>query len=356
LKKTITPDSVVVDIGTGTGIFALLACQFGARKVYAIEPNDLIGMARRIAHENGFSDRIEFFHQLSTSVKLPEKADVIVSDLRGVLPVYNGNLPSVIDARRRLLKEGGALIPQRDMLYVALVSAPKLYANTVGPWQKRKFNLQMEAARRSAVNAPRGTRLRPRQVLAEPALWAEIDYQTVQDPNLQGTVEFTVQDARRAHGLGMWFETRVLGDLGYSTGPFSPRTVYGQMFFPFERPLRLAPGDTVSVTLSANQVGADYIWRWDTLQRAASQVTARFEQSSFYSTPLMAEKLRKMADQWQPTLTPQAQADRLILELMDGEKTIAEIARAVREQFPQRFPSLDEALERAKHLSAKYSQ
>ena len=37
LRAAIKPNSIVVDIGTGTGIFALLACQFGARKVYAIE-------------------------------------------------------------------------------------------------------------------------------------------------------------------------------------------------------------------------------------------------------------------------------------------------------------------------------
>ncbi|MDH3444335.1 MAG: 50S ribosomal protein L11 methyltransferase, partial [Deltaproteobacteria bacterium] len=33
LRRAVTADSVVLDIGTGTGIFALLACQFGARRV-----------------------------------------------------------------------------------------------------------------------------------------------------------------------------------------------------------------------------------------------------------------------------------------------------------------------------------
>ena len=41
LKSIITPESVVLDIGTGPGIFALIACQSGARKVYAIEPMDV---------------------------------------------------------------------------------------------------------------------------------------------------------------------------------------------------------------------------------------------------------------------------------------------------------------------------
>ena len=42
LKAAIKPGSVVLDIGTGTGIFALLACRLGARRVFAIEPGAVI--------------------------------------------------------------------------------------------------------------------------------------------------------------------------------------------------------------------------------------------------------------------------------------------------------------------------
>jgi Ribosomal protein L11 methyltransferase (PrmA) len=42
LRRHVTPESVVVDIGTGTGVFALLAARLGARKVYAIEADDAI--------------------------------------------------------------------------------------------------------------------------------------------------------------------------------------------------------------------------------------------------------------------------------------------------------------------------
>ena len=46
LRRAVKPGSVVVDIGAGTGICAMLACRFGARKVYAIEPDDAIHVAR----------------------------------------------------------------------------------------------------------------------------------------------------------------------------------------------------------------------------------------------------------------------------------------------------------------------
>ena len=88
LREAMKPDSVVVDVGSGPGFFAIMACRWGARRVFAIEPSDVIQVGRDAAREYGFDDRIEFIQDLSTKVTLPEQADVIVSDLRGVLPWF----------------------------------------------------------------------------------------------------------------------------------------------------------------------------------------------------------------------------------------------------------------------------
>src|SRR5688500_16267123 len=114
MRRAITPDSVVIDIGTGTGIFALLACRFGARRVYAIEPSDVIHVAGEIAAANGFARRIEFIQAVSTEIDLPERGDVIVADIGGCLPWYEQHIPAIADARCRFLAPGGVLIPQQD--------------------------------------------------------------------------------------------------------------------------------------------------------------------------------------------------------------------------------------------------
>src|SRR5687768_6067497 len=117
LRRAVRPDSVVLDLGCGPGVFALLACKFGARRVYAVEPDSTITIAREAAVANGFADRIEFFQALSTEVTLPELATVIISDLRGVLPWFQQHIPAIIDARKRLLAPGGTLIPGRDFVW-----------------------------------------------------------------------------------------------------------------------------------------------------------------------------------------------------------------------------------------------
>ncbi len=109
LRRAVKPDSVVLDLGCGPGLFALLACKLGARRVYAVEPDNAINIAREAAVANGFADRIEFFQSLSTEITLREPATIIISDLRGVLPWFQQHIPTIIDARERLLAPGGVL-------------------------------------------------------------------------------------------------------------------------------------------------------------------------------------------------------------------------------------------------------
>src|SRR4029453_16198368 len=146
LRAAITPDSIVVDIGAGTGIFSLLACRLGARRVYAIEPDDAIQVAKAMAVANGCSDRIEFAPDLSTNISLPEGADVMVSDIGGVLPWFRNHITSIVDGRRRFLAPDGVLIPRRDTAWLAVVEAEDWYAQQTAPLKNKGLEIDMEAA------------------------------------------------------------------------------------------------------------------------------------------------------------------------------------------------------------------
>jgi len=61
ISRSVRPGDVVAEIGCGPGVFSLLACRAGANRVYAIETEDIIDVARQIAVANGFEDRIQFF-------------------------------------------------------------------------------------------------------------------------------------------------------------------------------------------------------------------------------------------------------------------------------------------------------
>ena len=294
LRHVVKPDSVVMDLGCGPGVFALLACKLGARRVYAVEPNNVVGLAREAAAANGFADRIEFFEKLSTEITLPEPATIIVSDLRGVLPFFQQHIPSIIDARKRLLARGGVLIPRRDILWAAVVEAPEQYAELINPWANQ-FDLDLSAGTQFITNNWRKTQIEPEQFLAEPVCWNTIDYHEVEYHDVRAEISWRAARNGTAHGVAVWFDSELVDDVGFSNHPAAPRMIYGQGFFPFSQPVELSEGDRIELRLAANFVQDNYVWRWDTDFKDQERIKASFKQSTFYGVPLSTTQLRTSA-------------------------------------------------------------
>ena len=359
LRKLVTPESVVLDIGTGHGFFAVLACRLGARKVIAIEPADVIEIARRVAAGNQCADKIQFIQGLSSDVSLEEPADIIISDLRGILPWFGKHLVAILDARKRLLSPRGKLIPSRDMVWAAPLDSAELYQPYLEPWCSQPQGVDLAAARPFAINLwKKGNRVQPSQLLAEPQIWATIDYASIDDVNVSATISWSLGKPGTAHGLLIWFDTELHEGIGFSNYPADPQLIYGNAFFPFSSPIELSVGDTVTVDLRAALVGEDYVWTWKTVVSSGDPPRARIEmnQSTFFACPLSREQIAARSEDYVASLGEDGQIDRSVLDLMDGKRTLAEISEQLREQFPARFSSVHEALSRVGELSLRYSR
>jgi protein arginine N-methyltransferase 1 len=311
-----------------------------------------------MAAANGYTERIEFVQDMSTRVTLPEPAEVIVSDMHGALPLFEQNLPALIDARRRLLAPGGTMIPQQDSLWVATVEAPELYRRHVSPWQDNCYGFDLRAALCTTTNMWLKGRVTPEQLLVEPRSWAILDYAMLQSPDVYGTVTLPAVREGTGHGLLVWFDALLTAGVQLSNAPEAPELIYGSAFFPWLSPVRLAIGDTISVTIRANLIGEDYLWRWDTRvlhQGCPDQVKASFQQSTFFSVPVSREHLHKLAASHVPRRNEEGQIDQWILGMMDGEMSLGDIAYRVLDRFPTRFANWHDALTRVGELSRKYS-
>jgi predicted RNA methylase len=117
--ERIAPGRRVLDIGTGTGVLACFAARAGATRVYAIERTAIIDVAIAVATANGLNDRIEFIRGDATNVLLPERVDVVVSELLSNDLFGQRLLPVLGDARNRFLASGGLMIPRAATLLVA---------------------------------------------------------------------------------------------------------------------------------------------------------------------------------------------------------------------------------------------
>ncbi len=276
-----------------------------------------------------------------------------------MLPLFQSHLPSIIDARERLLAPGGVLIPQRDTLWAAVVEAEELHADLTSAWDRNSFGLDLKSARQIVINTWQKARFKPEQLLVEQKVWTTMDYATVQSSDFSGEISWNVEKPGTAHGLCVWFDTLLSETVSFSNAPCAPKLIYGSAFFPWPEPVVLTPGDRITVFLQAKLVGEDYIWCWNSRVVSGADpahVKADYRQSTFYGAPLSPAQLRKQAHDHIPSLNEDGQIDQFILARMDAQTSLDEIAHQLLEHFPSRFARWQDALTRAGDLSKKYSQ
>ncbi len=193
ISRCVRPGDVVVEIGCGPAVFALMACRAGASRVYAIDTEDILATARLIAAANGCTDCIRFLQGDSRKVKLPERANVIISDIRGVLPLFNGAVSSLRDASERFLVPGGLMIPRRDVLKAALVEAQQFYSELTTPWCRSVKKAEFSLPLKMILNTPHGTRVKFEELMSLPKDFCSIDYALNPGTNAGAKLRFSAQ-------------------------------------------------------------------------------------------------------------------------------------------------------------------
>jgi predicted RNA methylase len=242
IQRAVHPGDVVVDLGCGPGVFALLACRAGARRVYAIDAGEVIHFAKQLAVANGFQDRIEFFHGDSRQLQLAERANVLVSDVRGALPLFAEALSSIAGARERFLIQGGAQIPMRDTIYAAVVECSEFYKRLTSPWKDAGREVDFTPALPLILNGVYKIRSQGAQLLTEPQRWCTLEYTKVLIHRAGAKLQFRTMRSGTAHGVTVWFETQLFEKIGFSTAPGNMGRSTVRDFFRGSNPLRWKMG------------------------------------------------------------------------------------------------------------------
>ena len=358
IEASVRPGDAVLDLGCGPGIFSLLACKAGARCVYAVDLNGVVEFGRHLAIANGFGDRVHFLLGDSRQLHLPERVQVIVSDVRGVLPLYSHAVGTLEDARTRFLAEGGHLLPCRDTLICAVMEAPENYQRIADVWRAVP-SLDLSSGLPLVLNGTYRQRFKPEHVISQPRAWHTLHYDSGINPKIPASAKFQLPIVRSGtgHGFGIWFETQLTDGIGYSTEPEVGDTVYGHIFLPWLRPVPLNEGEQCSVDLRAHLVGNDYIWQWETTLPAANgRLSIHFQQSNFYSGVFPPSILKKHAAEFVPVLSEAGLAERWIFQAMDGNRPLEHIASEAAQRFPQVFRRVEDAFTRAADVAEKFAR
>jgi len=128
-------DKVVLDVGAGTCILSIMAARAGAKQVFAVEATDMAKRARRLVEANGLGGIIRVLQGTMETVQLPCKVDVIISEWMGYFLLRESMLDSVLVARDKHLKPGGAMFPSHATLYLAPLGKVKALSDKWTTWE-----------------------------------------------------------------------------------------------------------------------------------------------------------------------------------------------------------------------------
>lgn len=209
IRTAVRPGDVVLEVGSGTGVLAVLAARAGARRVYAVERTGLAEVAAAVARENGVGSKVRVIEGDTLAIRLPERADLLITETLGHLGLEEGLGAIVRDARRRHLQPGARVLPCRLRLHVAPLALPAFSREVLAPWRR----LSGAAGQGFAQACRRIYKIRWHEgdCLAPPAVIWDIDFGagTGPPPRLAGAVAFRDLREGLLAGFGASFEAEL---------------------------------------------------------------------------------------------------------------------------------------------------
>ncbi|MEV4741119.1 50S ribosomal protein L11 methyltransferase [Streptomyces sp. NPDC049555] len=254
LRRRIPPGSVVLDIGAGTGLLAMAAVRAGAAHVYTCEENPLLAeIARQTIAGHGMSDAVTVLGKRSTELEvgrdLERRVDVLVSEIVDCGLIGEGLLPSVRDARARLLAPGGLMMPVAARLYGQLIESETVVGlNRVTGAGGFDVSLMNTAATRGHFPVRLGTW--PHRALTEPRELVAFDLASGELGPGSRTLPFTATADGEAHALVTWFAMDLGGGITLRNAPQNTASHWMQALLLLDKPLALSAGQSTDIELS----------------------------------------------------------------------------------------------------------
>jgi type II protein arginine methyltransferase len=260
LRNCVRPGACVLDIGTGSGLLAMMAARAGAGSVVACEMNPaLASAARDVVSANGMGEAVRIIPSHSGDLAVEEfgsSFDVIVSEIISNNVVGQGALQVLEDAARRVLKPGGVMIPASCQVRVSLAywgGLPKRRLGNVQGFDLSSFN-QLE---HSTISIRRGdARL---ELRSAPADLFSFDFPARGAPPSRSASIDLVATGGPVNGVVQWLRMQLDPKVTYENDPATPQSCWALLFYPFQQEEAFAASQSVRV-LGAHT--SDQLWIW----------------------------------------------------------------------------------------------
>ena len=234
IQEVVKEGDYVVDLGTGSGVLAILAAKAGAARVTAVEVNpEALSYAEEAAKMNGVEQVIEFVEGNFSEFVPAEKADVVICEMLSSMMLVEQQIPASLYATEKVLKPGGVILPQSVTIYVVPVECPEI-------WERFQYD---------GLEFPRVVQTATQNTTRDLAKMAILETYNLKnlsrDSTISKTLQFTTVDRGPVHGLVGVFESKLFGDI-----ELKMEDGWKQLFIPLTQPIEVEVGDVITIRIS----------------------------------------------------------------------------------------------------------
>lgn len=244
------PGRRVLDIGSGSGLLAMIAARAGAKHVDSCESVPAIAeAARAVVAANGLQDSIVVHARHSTELEagkdLVEPAEVLVTETFASGLLSEGVLPALEHARDKLLTADAQIIPRAAFARGYLVGGDAveghLFAVAVDGLDLSQFDLF--APSKIGLHLDRI----PHEALSDDFEIFAFDLTQTAFPAERRQLSVTATRVGRCVGVAQWLKLDMDGLSAYENRPHGQAGANGWMhvLYRFPRPVEVRPGDEV---------------------------------------------------------------------------------------------------------------
>ena len=267
IAATVRPGDVVVDLGTGSGVLAMLAARAGARRVYAVERTGAIALARALIAHNRLADVVVPVRaDVEGLDDLPDAPRVIVAELLGHFAPAE-DVHRLYRLARRWARPDAVTIPASYQLVFAAARPAALARELAAVADVAGLDLAPLADR--LRHRPSYARLAPAELLGPEVCGADHDASAPTPTRFTAAVP--IASAGPVTAIAVSFLATLAPGVTLTTAVDAAPTHWLQTVLPLEPPLPAAPGDVLDVEVIPRAIVAGGTWAWTVRNRGEAR-------------------------------------------------------------------------------------